>query len=68
MTRRKKSSALKMAARRLPLSVPQETLVTDVRSGLTPAQVVEQRLASMLRSTHLPASHLQASRMRRALS
>lgn len=47
---------------------PQETLVCDARAGLTPAQMVERKLVAMLRSTILPASHLQVSRMRRALS
>jgi hypothetical protein len=47
---------------------PHETLVSDARAGLTPSQMVERRLVSMLRSTLLPASHLQVSRTRRALS
>lgn len=52
-----------------PLSTsPQETLVHDVRAGLTPSQMVERKLVAMLRSTILPASHLQTSRTRRALS
>jgi hypothetical protein len=48
--------------------LPQEMLVNDSRAGLTPSQMVERKLATMLRSTILPASHLQATRMRRALS
>jgi hypothetical protein len=47
---------------------PQETLVCDARAGLTPAQMVERKLLAMLQSTILPTSHLQVSRMRRALS
>ncbi|HEY7315078.1 MAG TPA: hypothetical protein VH643_37375 [Gemmataceae bacterium] len=54
---------------RLPTSVvPEETLVNDARAGLTPAQMVERKLVAMLQSTILPASHLQVSRTRRALS
>jgi hypothetical protein len=68
MTHSKNRSTPSVATKRPPRSSPQETLVTDVRAGLTPAQVVEQRLVSMLRSNILPASQLQASRMRRALS
>jgi hypothetical protein len=50
------------------LSPPHETLISDARAGLTPSQMVERRLVSMLRSTLLPASYLQVSRIRRALS
>lgn len=50
------------------LTTPQETLVHDARAGLTPAQMVERKLVAMLRSTILPASHLQVSRNRRTLS
>ena len=50
------------------LSPQQETLVNDPRAGLTPSQIVEQRLVSMLRTNILPTSHLQVSRTRRALS
>jgi hypothetical protein len=46
----------------------QEALVSDARAGLTPAQMVERKLFSMLRSTPLPASRLQSSRPRHALS
>jgi hypothetical protein len=53
---------------RLPLQAQQETLVNDSRAGLTPSQMVEQKLVSILRSTILPTSHLQVSRIRRALS
>lgn len=49
-------------------SVPQEKLVNDARAGLTPSQLVERKLIALLRSTILPASHLQVSRARRALS
>jgi hypothetical protein len=63
----KKSSSLRSASRRATF-VPQEKLVNDDRAGLTPSQLVERRLIAMLRSNILPASHLQVSRARRALS
>jgi hypothetical protein len=62
----KKNAPLQTASRRA--FVPQEKLVNDVRAGLTPSQLVERKLITMLRSTILPASHLQVSRARRALS
>ncbi len=63
----KKSSSLPTASRRA-IFVPQERLVNDDRAGLTPSQLVERKLIAMLRSNILPASHLQVSRARRALS
>jgi hypothetical protein len=52
------------------LSAPaeEEALVSDARAGLTPAQMVERKLFSMLRSTPLPVSRLQGGRPRRGLS
>jgi hypothetical protein len=41
---------------------PQEALVTDTRAGLTPAQMVERKLVSLLSSTPMPVSQLQATR------
>ncbi len=67
MPRSKKHSSRKAMSRR-PASAPQEKLVHDARAGLTPAQMVEQKLVTMLRSAILPASHLQTSRIRRTLS
>ena len=61
------SNSESVALRRLS-STPQETLVNDARAGLTPSQMVERKLVAMLQSTLLPASHLQASVTRRALS
>ena len=46
----------------------EEVMVADVRAGLTPAQMVERKLFSMLRSTPLPVSRLQGARPRRGLS
>jgi hypothetical protein len=37
----------------------EEVMVADVRDGLTPAQMVEQRLVSLLKTTPLPMSRLQ---------
>ncbi len=63
----KKRSSLALASRRATF-VPQEKLVNDARAGLTPSQLVERKLIALLRSNILPASHLQVSRARRALS
>jgi hypothetical protein len=46
----------------------EESLVRDDRAGLTPAQQVERKLVSLLRSTPLPVSQLQSARPRRPLS
>jgi len=35
-----------------------EALVTDVRAGLTPAQMVERKLVSLLKTNPLPVSQL----------
>ena len=51
-----------------PIPSPRETLVQDARAGLTPAQMVERKLARVLRSAPLPLSCLQTSEKRRALS
>jgi hypothetical protein len=67
MPNSKNASKKNTSFRSLP-GTPQETLVHDARAGLTPAQLVERKLVALLRSTILPASHLQVSRMRRALS
>jgi hypothetical protein len=50
------------------VSTSDEALVTDARAGLTPAQMVERRLVSLLQSTPLPVSRLQAPAPRRPLS
>lgn len=54
----------------LPAVTAEETLVVDARAGLTPAQMVEQKLASLLQGTPLPVSSRlhSAAGMRRALS
>jgi hypothetical protein len=65
---REESLIWESASARRAVSSAQETLVNDSRAGLTPSQMVERKLVTLLRSTPLPASHLLSSRMRRALS
>ncbi len=43
---------------------PDETLVSDPRAGLSPAQLVERKLVLLLPGTPLPMSWLQAARPR----
>src|SRR5262245_35678147 len=45
-----------------------ECLVTDARAGLTPAQLVERKLVSLLQNTPLPLSQQQGHGQRRPLS
>jgi hypothetical protein len=40
-------------------ALPEESLVVDDRSHLTPAQAVENKLMSRLKESSLPVSHLQ---------
>lgn len=40
-------------------SLPEESMVEDDRSLLTPAQMVESKLIHRLRESSLPVSHLQ---------
>jgi hypothetical protein len=42
----------------LRLLAAEETLVTDARAGLTPAQMVERRLAILLQTTPPPVAGL----------
>ncbi len=44
---------------RFAASLPEESLVVDDRSHLTPAQMVESKLISRLKESSLPVSHLQ---------
>jgi hypothetical protein len=46
-------------ASRFAVSMPEESLVVDDRSNLTPAQMVESKLISRLKDSSLPVSHLQ---------
>lgn len=45
-----------------------EALVTDARANLTPAQMVERKLVTLMQSTPLTVSRLQSTTPRRALS
>lgn len=46
--------------------IAEEALVVDARAGLTPAEVVERKLATLLKGRPLPVSHLlSACRTRR---
>jgi hypothetical protein len=44
---------------RFAVSLPEESLVVDDRSNLTPAQAVENKLINRLKESSLPVSHLQ---------
>lgn len=68
MTRRTHTPQPETVASRRSAAAPHETLVNDARAGLTPSQMVERKLVAMLQSTILPASQLQTSVKRRALS
>ena len=45
----------------------EEVMVADDRAGLSPAQMVERRLVSLLKATPLPVSRLQSSDTRRPM-
>jgi len=49
----------RLAVSRYSASVPEESLVIDDRSAVTPAQMVETKLMSLLQGSSLPVSHLQ---------
>jgi hypothetical protein len=42
----------------------EEILVPDARALLTPAQMVERKLVSLLKNASLPVSHLQTAQRR----
>jgi hypothetical protein len=46
----------------------EESCVTDARANLTPAQMVERKLVSLLQGTRLPVSRRQGGGPRRPLS
>jgi hypothetical protein len=52
-------TAARPLASRFAVSQPEESLVVDDRSNLTPAQMVESKLISRLKDSSLPVSHLQ---------
>ena len=43
-----------------------ESLVADARAGLTPADMVERKLSSLLRTTPIPVSQISRRRAGRA--
>ncbi|HYT91019.1 MAG TPA: hypothetical protein VEL76_20070 [Gemmataceae bacterium] len=47
------------------VATEEETLVADARAGLTPAQMVDRKLASLLESTSLPSNPLPGGRRAR---
>ena len=49
----------RLAASRFERALPEESLVVDDRSAVTPAQMVESKLMSLLQGSSLPVSHLQ---------
>jgi hypothetical protein len=52
-----------------PAAASVEALVTDARAGLTPAQMVDRKLVSLLRNQPLPLSRRQTNTVsRRTLS
>jgi hypothetical protein len=48
------------------LAARDEALVADARAGLTPSDMVERKLSSLLRTTPLPVSQLGRRRTARA--
>jgi hypothetical protein len=52
----------------LPRAAGEETLVADQRGNLTPAQMVEQKLVSLLKGKAIPVSQIQMARSLRARS
>jgi hypothetical protein len=56
-------------AQPIPAAAAEETLVSDARADLTPAQMVEQKLATLLQNMPLPHStQLHTAGIRRAFS
>ena len=51
----------------VPAAPSVEGLVTDARAGLSPAQMVERKLVSLLRNQPLPLSHRQTNPISRRL-
>jgi hypothetical protein len=57
-TERESRSALALATGPFPLD---EALVVDARASLRPAQIVERKLMSLLKSVYLPVSHVRTT-------
>ena len=47
------------AASSASLAAHEESLVADTRAGLRPAQMVERKLITLLKSSAVPMSHVQ---------
>ncbi len=60
------SPVSRLMATRFAATLPEESMVVDDRSHLSPAQMVEQKLMSRLRESSLPVSHLQMRGLVRA--
>jgi hypothetical protein len=56
---RQQDSKISSAANRLSPPCSEESLIADTRAGLTPAELVERKLVSLLKSNPLPVSHVQ---------
>lgn len=56
----------RLAVSRPPAAVPEETLVVDDRSAVTPARMVESKLEALLRGSSMPMSYLSTRRLVRA--
>jgi hypothetical protein len=63
-----KSSRFLLTPPESTLPPSEDALVTDPRAGLTPAQMVERKLVSLLPSTPVPVSRLRATVVRRPVS
>jgi hypothetical protein len=51
---------------RLSAAAPEESLVVDDRSAVTPAQMVESKLEALLRGSSLPVNYLSTRKLVRA--
>lgn len=51
--------AARTLAARFASALPEESLVVDDRSRISPAQMVENKLVSRLKELSMPVSHLQ---------
>jgi len=56
----------RLAVSRSPAAVPEESLVVDGRSAVTPARMVECKLEALLRGSSMPMSYLSTRRLVRA--
>jgi len=56
----------RLAGSRLSAAAPEESLVVDDRSAVTPAQMVESKLGALLRGSSMPVSYLSTRRPVRA--